>query len=81
MMLRTRVLWFGVGFSVVGAAISQLIWRDLLTDRHAFFSDTKQKFDALEARVLNLEPTIPYPKSDSGQVIAHFDWSNSIFMS
>ncbi|XP_035540914.1 uncharacterized protein LOC109022194 [Juglans regia] len=67
MMLRTRVLWFGVGFSVVGAAIAQLIWRDSWTDRHALFSDTKQKFDALEARLLNLEATISNPKSDSGQ--------------
>ncbi|GMY33792.1 hypothetical protein FCV25MIE_29034 [Fagus crenata] len=64
-MIRTRLLWLGVGFSVTGAAISHFIWRDLWVDRYALVSDMK-KFDALEGRVSNLE-SISYPKSNPGQ--------------
>ncbi|KAB1203703.1 hypothetical protein CJ030_MR8G025478 [Morella rubra] len=67
-MLRTRVLWFGAGLSVAGAAISQFIWRDLSIDRHCVFSDVKQNLDALEARVLNVE-AMSYLKPNSDQVI------------
>ncbi|PQQ10996.1 uncharacterized protein Pyn_33622 [Prunus yedoensis var. nudiflora] len=52
-MLRTRLLWFGLGFSLTGAAISHLVWKDLLVDRCALSSDVKQKFDALEGRIVN----------------------------
>ena len=38
-MIRTRLLWLGVGFSVTGAAISHFIWRDLWVDRYALVSD------------------------------------------
>ncbi|XP_062175321.1 uncharacterized protein LOC133880384 [Alnus glutinosa] len=65
-MIRTRLIWFGVGFSVAGTAVSRLVWRDIGIDRYALFSDVKQKFDALEARVFNLE-AVSYPKSSSGQ--------------
>ncbi|XP_038702797.1 uncharacterized protein LOC119999363 [Tripterygium wilfordii] len=54
-MLRTRLLWFTLGFSVSGAAIAQFVWRDLLTDRYALASDLEHKFDGLAARVQNLE--------------------------
>ncbi|KAK2651270.1 hypothetical protein Ddye_018759 [Dipteronia dyeriana] len=54
-MMRTRLLWFTMGFSATGAAVAQFVWKDLWTDRYAVSVDTKQKFDALEARVLNLE--------------------------
>ncbi|KAL5794426.1 hypothetical protein ACOSP7_003020 [Xanthoceras sorbifolium] len=57
-MLRTRLLWFTIGFSATGAAIAQFVWKDLWTDRYALYADTKQKFDALEARVLNLESNL-----------------------
>ncbi|XP_068331508.1 uncharacterized protein [Pyrus communis] len=48
LIIRTRLVWFGVGFSLTGAAISHLVWKDLLVDRFALSSDVKQKFDALE---------------------------------
>ncbi|CAK7349195.1 unnamed protein product [Dovyalis caffra] len=58
-MLRTRLVWFTVGFSVSAAAISQFVWRDLLSQRYALSSHTNQKFEDLEARVLNLESISP----------------------
>ncbi|KAG8488411.1 hypothetical protein CXB51_016549 [Gossypium anomalum] len=54
-MMRSRLLWFTLGFSVTAASISQFIYRDLWTDRYALKSDMKEKFDTLEARVSNLE--------------------------
>ncbi|XP_012084243.1 uncharacterized protein LOC105643658 [Jatropha curcas] len=66
-MIRTRLLWFTVGFSVTSAAIGQFVWRDLLSERHALTSRTKQTFDALEARVLNLE-SISHHNSNPAQI-------------
>ncbi|KAK8650816.1 hypothetical protein V6N13_140440 [Hibiscus sabdariffa] len=63
-MIRSRLLWFTLGFSVTAASISQFIYRDLWTDRYALKSDMKKKFDALEARVSNLE-SVPYEESKS----------------
>ncbi|XP_024030163.1 uncharacterized protein LOC21401459 [Morus notabilis] len=63
-MLRTRLLWFTIGFSVSAATISQFVWRDLLADRYALSTDMKHKFDALEQRVLNLE-SVPHQNSNS----------------
>ncbi|CAB4261430.1 unnamed protein product [Prunus armeniaca] len=60
-MLRTRLLWFGLGFSLTGASISHLVWKDLLVDRCALSSDVKQKFDALEGRIVNLERSLSEP--------------------
>ncbi|XP_021825161.1 uncharacterized protein LOC110766189 [Prunus avium] len=60
-MLRARLLWFGLGFSLTGAAISHLVWKDLLVDRCALSSDVKQKFDALEGRIVNLERSLSEP--------------------
>ncbi|XP_044501989.1 uncharacterized protein LOC123223007 [Mangifera indica] len=54
-MLRTRLLWFTVGFSVAGGAIARFIWKDLFSQRCGLSADTKQKFDNLEARLSNLE--------------------------
>ncbi|KAK6914523.1 hypothetical protein RJ641_021844 [Dillenia turbinata] len=54
-MLRIRLLSFAVGFSVTGAAISHFFWRDLMNDRFSISSQLKQRYDALNARVLNLE--------------------------
>ncbi|XP_006299004.2 uncharacterized protein LOC17891096 [Capsella rubella] len=54
-MLRTRLLWFTVGFSVSGASIAHLVWRDLYAERFAITSDMKEKFNALEGRVSGLE--------------------------
>ncbi|XVF21226.1 hypothetical protein REPUB_Repub12eG0072400 [Reevesia pubescens] len=68
-MIRSRLLWFTLGFSVTAASISQFIYKDLLTDRYALHSDMKQKFDALETRVSNLEslpPENPNPAQVEG---------------
>ncbi|XP_056172726.1 uncharacterized protein LOC115675999 isoform X2 [Syzygium oleosum] len=61
-MLRTRLLWFGLGFAVTGAAVSQLVWRDLWVDRYALSAEMQEKFDALGARIASLEPV---PSSES----------------
>ncbi|KAM1743143.1 hypothetical protein ACFX13_013189 [Malus domestica] len=67
-MIRTRLVWFGVGFSLTGAAISHLVWKDLLVDRFALSSDVKQKFDALEGRLVNLERSLsPDPNHNPAQ--------------
>ncbi|KAM6551525.1 hypothetical protein CsatB_001333 [Cannabis sativa] len=63
-MLRTRLAWTTIGFAVSAAAISQFVWKDLLVDRHTFSSEMRQKFDALEQRVANLE-SVPYQNSNS----------------
>ncbi|XP_022992003.1 uncharacterized protein LOC111488481 isoform X2 [Cucurbita maxima] len=54
-MLRTRLFWFSVGFAATSASISQFVWRDLLAHRCALSSDIERNFDALEARISNLE--------------------------
>ncbi|XP_058094270.1 uncharacterized protein LOC131240183 [Magnolia sinica] len=54
-MLRTRLLWFAVGFSVAGAAISHVVWKDLLNERSSISSQMMHQFDALEARISKLE--------------------------
>ncbi|KAL0817565.1 hypothetical protein Bca101_074009 [Brassica carinata] len=38
-MLRTRLLWFTLGFSVTGASVAHLVWRDLYAERFAISSD------------------------------------------
>lgn len=55
-MMRIRLLWFTLGLTVTGGAISHFAWRDLLMDRLYLTSDMKAKFDALETRMSNLEP-------------------------
>ncbi|XVF81351.1 hypothetical protein PTKIN_Ptkin15bG0148400 [Pterospermum kingtungense] len=66
-MIRTRLLWFTLGFSVTAASISQFIYKDLWTDRHALKSEMKQNFDALESRISNLE-SIPPENTNPTQV-------------
>ncbi|KAH1130883.1 hypothetical protein J1N35_002261 [Gossypium stocksii] len=70
-MMRSRLLWFTLGFSVTAASISQFIYRDLWTDRYALKSDMKEKFDALEARVSNLE-SLPTENPNPAQVRLFF---------
>ncbi|XP_061989325.1 uncharacterized protein LOC133707876 isoform X1 [Rosa rugosa] len=60
-MMRARLLWFALGFSSTGAAISHLIWRDLIVDRTALSSDVMRKFAALESRIVNLEHSYQNP--------------------
>ncbi|MBA0548347.1 hypothetical protein Golob_019453 [Gossypium lobatum] len=73
--MRSRLLWFTLGFSVTAASISQFIYRDLWTDRYALKSDVltsmKEKFDALEARVSNLE-SLPTENPNPAQVLIFF---------
>ncbi|CAI0383451.1 unnamed protein product [Linum tenue] len=57
--MRTRLVWFTVGFSLSGAAIAQFIGRDLWAERVALSSHVKQKMETLEARVSNLESITP----------------------
>ncbi|XVE78241.1 hypothetical protein DITRI_Ditri13aG0128800 [Diplodiscus trichospermus] len=66
-MIRRRLLWFTLGFSVTAVSISQFIYKDLWIDRYALKSDVKQKFDALEARVSNLE-SLPSDNTKPGQI-------------
>ncbi|WRX07846.1 hypothetical protein QQP08_000333 [Theobroma cacao] len=73
-MYRSRLLWFTLGFSLTAASISQFIYKDLWTDRYALKSDMKQKFDSLEARVLNLE-SLPPENPNSAQVFPFFFFS------
>ncbi|KGN44712.1 hypothetical protein Csa_016169 [Cucumis sativus] len=57
-MLRTRLFWFSLGFATTAASISHFVWRDLLAYRCALSSDAsfmERSFDALEARISNLE--------------------------
>ncbi|XP_018486412.1 uncharacterized protein LOC108856994 isoform X1 [Raphanus sativus] len=72
-MLRTRLLWFTLGFSVTGASIAHLVWRDLYAERFAISSDMKEKFGALESRVSGLESGSghdnPSPAQEQKEVI------------
>ncbi|RZC93693.1 hypothetical protein C5167_016319 [Papaver somniferum] len=54
-MMRTRLVSFGFGFCVAGAAIAQFVWKDLLTERISLTTEVKHKFDGLEARISTLE--------------------------
>ncbi|OAY32947.1 hypothetical protein MANES_13G057800v8 [Manihot esculenta] len=58
-MLRTRLLWFAMGFSVSAAAIGHFVWRDLLAERYTLPYQMQQAFDSLEVRVSNLESGSP----------------------
>ncbi|XP_042030227.1 uncharacterized protein LOC121777147 [Salvia splendens] len=57
-MMRTRILWFGVGFASASGAIAQFVLKDLWTDRTSLASQVTEKFDSLDARVFNLESVI-----------------------
>ncbi|XP_050373096.1 uncharacterized protein LOC126790793 [Argentina anserina] len=60
-MMRARLVWFGMGFSSTGAAISHLIWKDLIVDRSALSSDVMNTFAALESRIVGLEHSYQNP--------------------
>ncbi|KAM7271142.1 hypothetical protein ACFE04_030356 [Oxalis oulophora] len=74
-MLRSRLVWFTVGFTVTGAAITQFVWRDLLAQRYAISADMKQKFDNLNARVSNLDSGST-PGKMSHVVIVRIEFGN-----
>ncbi|XP_019096967.1 PREDICTED: uncharacterized protein LOC104764479 [Camelina sativa] len=66
-MLRTRLLWFTLGFSVSGGSIAHLVWRNLYAERFAITSDMKEKFNALEGRVSGLESSGGYENPTPAQ--------------
>ncbi|KAK7292768.1 hypothetical protein RJT34_15621 [Clitoria ternatea] len=58
-MMRTRLLWFGLGFTSSTLAISHFVWKNVEVDRHALTTDINHKFQALQARISNLESSLP----------------------
>ncbi|KAK2975758.1 hypothetical protein RJ640_027612, partial [Escallonia rubra] len=54
-MLRTRLLWFTLGAATSAAAMTHFVAKDLLFDRRSLSAQLKEKFEALETRVSNLE--------------------------
>ncbi|KAE9595770.1 hypothetical protein Lalb_Chr17g0342271 [Lupinus albus] len=69
-MMRTRLVWFSGGLTSTAAIVCHLVWKDLWVDRHNIASDMKNNFDDLNARVSNLESSLPNPNlfSDSDKV-------------
>ncbi|XP_057771271.1 uncharacterized protein LOC130991193 isoform X1 [Salvia miltiorrhiza] len=57
-MMRTRFLWFGLGFASASGAIAQFVVKDLWTDRSSLTSQLTEKFNSLDTRVSNLESVI-----------------------
>ncbi|KAL1544872.1 hypothetical protein AAHA92_21669 [Salvia divinorum] len=57
-MMRTRFLWFGLGFASASGAIAQFVVKDLWTDRTSLFDQLREKFNSLDTRVSNLESVI-----------------------
>ncbi|WCJ37321.1 hypothetical protein M5689_018469 [Euphorbia peplus] len=66
-MLRSRLLWFSMGFSVSAATIGHFVFRDLWADRYALSSHVNQTLDTLETRLNNLESMSDH-NSNSTQV-------------
>ncbi|XP_027335125.1 uncharacterized protein LOC113849420 isoform X2 [Abrus precatorius] len=69
-MIRTRLLWFSLGFTSSAAVASHFVWKDLWVDRHALNSEMNQKFNSLEARLSNVESSLPHQSSIS---VPHHD--------
>ncbi|XP_052207895.1 uncharacterized protein LOC127811768 [Diospyros lotus] len=70
-MMRTRLVWFTFGFGSSAAAITHFIFKDLWIDRQSLSSHLKEKFDALDARVSNLEQVVSsnsMPPQDEGNL-------------
>ncbi|PIN00883.1 hypothetical protein CDL12_26619 [Handroanthus impetiginosus] len=70
-MIRTRLLWFTLGFASTSGAIAQFVFKDLWIDRNSLASQLKEKFDSLDTRVSNLESVISNkttPSQDEGHV-------------
>ncbi|KAL8098189.1 uncharacterized protein LOC141682717 [Apium graveolens] len=64
-MLRTRLLWFTLGFGSATAAMSHFVFRDLWLHRQNLSSTLKQQFEALDTRVSNLEHLLPHPSNST----------------
>ncbi|RAL48295.1 unnamed protein product [Cuscuta campestris] len=57
-MMRTRALWFTLGFTSAATVVAQFVHKDLLIDRHSLSSELKAKFGSLEGRVSSLETAL-----------------------
>lgn len=53
--MRTRLLWFTLGFTSASATMTHFIFKDLWADRLFLSSQLKEKFGVLGTRVSNLE--------------------------
>ncbi|KAG9136180.1 hypothetical protein Leryth_003791 [Lithospermum erythrorhizon] len=54
-MIRTRLLWFTMGFASASGLMAQFIFKDLLIHRNSISNQVAEQFNALETRVANLE--------------------------
>lgn len=69
--MRTRLLWFSLGFASASGAIAQFVFKDLWTDRSSLASQLTGKFNSLDTRVSNLESVIsnkPTSPQDEGNL-------------
>ncbi|KAL6976179.1 hypothetical protein U1Q18_024969 [Sarracenia purpurea var. burkii] len=56
-MIGTKMLWFSFGFaSAAAAAVSLFLLKDHWIDRQSLFSQMKEKVDAIDTKLSNLEP-------------------------
>ncbi|KAF7132146.1 hypothetical protein RHSIM_Rhsim09G0019700 [Rhododendron simsii] len=58
-MMRARFLWFTIGFTSAAAAMTHFVFQDLWADRQSLSSQLQENFDAVDARVSNLEQVMP----------------------
>ncbi|XP_076924069.1 uncharacterized protein LOC143586394 [Bidens hawaiensis] len=58
-MMRMRLMWFTLGFASTSAVMANLVYKDLLLDRHSLSCQLKNQFESLESRVSNLESVSP----------------------
>ncbi|XP_068661984.1 uncharacterized protein [Aristolochia californica] len=56
-MMRTRLLSFVLGFTVMGSAIS-VAWKDMWSDRYSLSAEMTSQFGALESRISELESLV-----------------------
>ncbi|XP_051116655.1 uncharacterized protein LOC127241579 isoform X2 [Andrographis paniculata] len=64
-MIRTRLLWFTLGFASASGAIAQFVCRDLWADRNSRSRELMDKFNALDARVSNMESVVSSSSTSS----------------
>ncbi|RDY06655.1 hypothetical protein CR513_09315, partial [Mucuna pruriens] len=58
-MSRSRLLWFTFGFTSTYAVFSQCVLKDLLVERLSLTSHMENEFRALEARLSNIQSSLP----------------------
>ncbi|XP_022874645.1 uncharacterized protein LOC111393370 [Olea europaea var. sylvestris] len=59
-MMRTRLLWFSLGFASTSAVMTHFVFKDLWIDRKCISSQLNEKFSSLDTRVSNLESLLPH---------------------